>query len=89
MSQQTPISVNIPADKQNGSYANLVSITIADNEVVIDFAMAMPNGSNTAELVSRVIMSPQVAKNFMSAFQNAILDFDIARQKRKDAPDAA
>lgn len=76
------VQIRVNPEQQTGVYSNLVSITIADNEVVLDFAMSMPNTS-AADVVSRVIMSPQVAKNFMSAFQNAILDFDIAREKRK------
>lgn len=86
--EQKQVQINIPADKQMGVYSNVVSITVAENEMVLDFAQVMPNG-NGGELVSRVILSPQVGKNFMSAFQNAILDFDIARQKRKDAHDVA
>lgn len=81
--QQKQVKIHISPEKQVGQYANLVSITIADNEMVLDFAQMMPNAEQ-AELVSRVVMTPQVGKNFMSAFQNAILDFDIARQNTKD-----
>ena len=84
MAENTPIKINVPTDKAAGAYCNLVSITIGENEMILDFAQMMPNKAD-AELVSRVVMTPQVGKNFMSAFQNAILDFGIAQQKRNDA----
>lgn len=83
MSDQKPLNIHVPDDKRTGVYANLVSITIADNEVALDFVQVVPNAEG-GELVSRVIVSPFVARNFMSAFQNAILDFDIAKEKRKN-----
>lgn len=80
--KKPPVRIEVPKELARGVYSNLVSITVADNEVVLDFAMMMPNGQD-GEVVSRVVMTPTVAKNFMSAFQNALLDFDIARNKRK------
>lgn len=84
MSEQKPLNIRVPEEKRIGVYANLVSITIADNEVALDFVQVVPNGEG-GDLVSRVIVSPFVARNFMSAFQNAILDFDIAKGKRKES----
>jgi len=80
--KKPPVRMEVPKELARGVYSNMVSITVAENEVILDFAMMMPNGQD-AEVVSRVVLTPQVAKNFMSAFQNALLDFDIARKKRE------
>lgn len=76
-SQNTDITINIPQEEATGAYTNLVSITIGKNEVIVDFAFLLPSQNPpTGELVKRIIMTPDVAKNFLSAFQNAVLDFE-------------
>lgn len=71
------IIINVPAHEIAGVYSNVASITIGKNEVIMDFAFLLPaQESHTGELVKRIIMTPEVAKNFLSAFQNAVLDFE-------------
>ena len=70
------ITIRMPNDMQKGQYANFVSVTVGENETVVDFAFQMPiAGHMNAEAVSRVILSPEVTKKFLSVFQNAVLDF--------------
>ena len=71
------ITISASSREALGAYSNLASITVGKNEVIIDFAFLLP-GQNppTGELVKRIIMTPEVAKNFLSAFQNAVLDFE-------------
>lgn len=78
----TEITINIPPQKLAGHYSNLASITIGKNEVIVDFAFMLPSQNPPAgELVERIIMTPEVARNFLSAFQNAVLDFE--KQKKE------
>lgn len=85
--QNQQITIRMPNELQKGQYANLVSITVGTNEVVMDFAFQMPiPGQNQAEAVSRIVLSLDVAKKFLSAFQNAVLDFE--KQKKKTRADA-
>lgn len=78
---QQQITIRMPNEMQKGVYANLVSVTVGHNEVIIDFAFHMPvAGQTQGDAVSRVIMSPEVGKKFLSAFQNAVLDFSKRQQ---------
>ncbi|MFN7161047.1 MAG: DUF3467 domain-containing protein [Candidatus Gracilibacteria bacterium] len=78
----TDITINIPPHKLAGAYTNLVSITIGKNEVIVDFAFMLPaQNPPTGELVERIIMTPEVARSFLSAFQNAVLDFEKQKQE--------
>ena len=77
------ITLEIPKELRSGKYANMVSVTIGQNEVVIDFAFMLPSNEPTAEVVQRVILSPHVAKSFLSAFQNAVLDYENQVSKNK------
>jgi len=74
-SQKRNVSLHIKPDIAAGNYANLATVTIGKNEVILDFAFFMPN-SERAEVTNRVVLSPSVAKNFLSAFQNAMIDFE-------------
>jgi len=85
--QKQQLTIRMPNDMQKGAYANLVSVTVGANEAVIDFAFQMPlPGQPQAEAVSRIILTPSVAKQFLSVFQNAVLDFD--KQQKKSKADA-
>lgn len=82
--QNQQLTIRMPNEMQKGSYANLVSVTVGSNEVVIDFAFQMPlPGQHQAEAVSRIVLTPGVAKQFLSAFQNAVLDFEKQQKKSK------
>ncbi len=62
---------------KSGTYANVVSVHVNGNEVVLDFGYLLPNSKPQAISVnSRVNMSHGTAKQFMTMLQNAMLDFD-------------
>ncbi len=69
------IQVKVPEEVQKGVYSNAVSVTVNTNEVVVDFGYVLPNVQpTTIEVVSRVNMTHHSAENFISTFQNALLD---------------
>lgn len=82
--KKTSLTIRMPNEMQKGVYANIVSVTVGVNEIVIDFAFQLPVlGQSHAEGVSRVVLSPDVGKKFLSAFQNAVLDFEKQSIKLK------
>ena len=79
-SEQT-IQVKVPENVQQGVYSNAASVTVTNNELIIDFGYVLPNiQPTTINVVSRINMTHQSAENFISTFQNAILDH---RNKQK------
>lgn len=68
---------------QSGKYANVASVHVNKNEVVVDFGYLLPNSKEpTIAINSRVNLSHETAKSFMSMMQNAMLDF---QNKMKNA----
>lgn len=87
-SPQQQITIRMPNDMQKGQYANFVSVTVGENETVVDFAFQMPiTGNVQADAVSRIILSPDVTKKFLSVFQNAVLDFEKHKNSKKKPHD--
>lgn len=70
------IQITVPEKARSGVYSNAVSVTINDNEVVLDMGYMIPNvRPMTIEVVSRVNMSHRTAEQFVSILQNSILDY--------------
>jgi len=78
---QKKINLTIKEDKKIGVYTNAVSVSVKDNDVLLDFGYVVPGVKpTTIEIVSRVNMSHKTAEQFMNVLQNSILDF---RNKKK------
>lgn len=71
------LQVRIPDSVGHGSYANVVSITSSENEVIIDFVLNVQNGSQ-ALLTSRVIVTPTTAQQLSD-----LLEVLLRKQKNK------
>lgn len=73
------------ADAKSGKYSNVASVHVNKNEVVVDFGYMVP-GANPPEVMvsSRVNMNHNVAAQFMTILQNAMLDFKNKVQKAKE-----
>ena len=81
------LQVKVPEDIQKGVYSNAVSVTVNNNEVVVDFGYVLPNVNPTSiQIVSRVNMTHKSAENFISTFQNALLDH---RNKQKEKSESS
>ena len=69
------LSINIAPDKQQGVFANLALIAHTPTEFVFDFAQLMP-GIQQANVVARVVVTPDQAKKILGALQNNIGQYE-------------
>jgi len=63
---ETQIRIVLDEKTASGEYANFANIIHSPSEFVIDFGRIMP-GRPEARIASRVIMTPQHAKQFLDA----------------------
>ena len=75
MSESKELKINITPDKAQGVFANLALIAHTPTEFVLDFAQIMP-GIQQANVVSRVIVTPDQAKKILGALQNNIAQYE-------------
>jgi len=73
--EQKQLSINIAPDKAQGVFANLALIAHTPTEFVFDFAQIMP-GMPQANVVSRVVVTPDQAKKILMALQNNIGQYE-------------
>ena len=70
-----PISMNVAPGDLKGNYANAVRVICLKSEVIIDFAFVVPEaGIPQGEFVTRLIISPSVAKQLSERISNLKLD---------------
>ena len=77
MAEQKELKINITPDKAQGVFANLALIAHTPTEFVLDFAQIMP-GVPQANVVSRVVVTPDQAKKILAALQN-----NVAQSEKK------
>jgi hypothetical protein len=73
--QQQELKINIAPDKAQGVFANLALIAHTPTEFVLDFAQIMP-GIPQANVVSRIVVTPDQAKKLLGALQNNIGQYE-------------
>lgn len=80
------IQIQLKPETADGKYSNLAMIGHGPNEFLIDFIFAAP-GMPQAPVVSRVIMTPENAKQLMFALTDNIHKYEAAfgeiQQKRQ------
>lgn len=74
--QPTGPKINIP-EGTKPEYANLARISHSPADIVIDFAQILP-GENTANIKSRIVMTPLSAKLLMRALVENLARFEAA-----------
>lgn len=74
--QPTGPKINVPEGTEP-VYANLARISHSPADIVIDFAHILP-GENTANIQSRVVMSPLSAKLLMRALTENLARYEVA-----------
>ncbi len=80
---QTKISVLVPDAVKTGVYSNAASVSVNENDVVVDFGYMIPGSHPTQiTIVSRINMPHAAAENFTSVLADALLDHRN-RKKRK------
>ena len=75
MANEQKLNINISPDKATGVFANLALIAHTPTEFVLDFAQIMP-GINQANVVTRVVVTPDQAKKILGALQNNIGQYE-------------
>ncbi|MCF7858962.1 MAG: DUF3467 domain-containing protein [Candidatus Cloacimonetes bacterium] len=77
MSQQKKQKLNIKLDEQigEGIYSNFCMITNSPSEFILDFGRIVP-GLPTAKIYSRIMTTPQHAKQFLKTLQQNITNFE-------------
>ena len=73
--EQKELKINIAPDKAQGVFANLALIAHTPTEFVFDFAQLMP-GMPQANVVTRVVVTPDQAKKFLAALGNNISQYE-------------
>ena len=73
--QSNQISIDLPEDVAEGTYANLAIISHSHSEFVIDFVRLVPNVPK-AKVKSRIILTPKHAKRLMAALKDNIEKFE-------------
>lgn len=72
---QNQLQIQLRPEVADGKYSNLAMIGHGPNEFLIDFIFAAP-GMPQAPVVSRVIMSPENAKQLLFALQDNINKYE-------------
>ncbi len=74
---QQPQQLNIKIDEKvgEGTYANFFVITNSPSEFIIDFGRVLP-GIPDARIYTRVVSTPQHAKQFLQLLQKNIDTFE-------------
>ncbi len=77
MKNEKTKNINIELDENiaQGKYSNLVLVNHSPTEFVLDFVNVMP-GSPKAKVCSRLILTPQHAKNFLRAISENISRYE-------------
>jgi len=75
MEEKKQLNINIAPDKAQGVFANLALIAHTPTEFVLDFAQIMP-GIQQANVVARVIVTPDQAKKILGAMQSNVAQYE-------------
>lgn len=82
--QQQTINVQVKDEMQAGVYANAVSVSVKENDVLLDFGYILPGvNPTTIKVVARVNLSHVTSEQFLGVFQNALLDFRNQKKEQK------
>ena len=72
---QQQIQIEVPNEEMQGKYANLAVITHGPNDFFLDMILLAPN-TPKARVQSRIIMTPENAKQLMFALQQNIQKYE-------------
>lgn len=72
---QKSLQIELKPEVASGVYANLAIVANTPSEFVLDFVSMLP-GLPKAEVLSRVIMTPEHAKRLLLALQERVTDYE-------------
>jgi len=73
--KKNEIKIELTPEVANGHYSNLAVISHSPNEFFIDFIAVAPNMPQ-AKVQSRIIMTPENAKNLMMALMDNVKKYE-------------
>ena len=73
--KQRQLEIEVPADEMQGKYANLAVISHGPNDFFLDMVLIAPN-TPKARVQSRVIMTPENAKQLLMALKQNIDNYE-------------
>ena len=73
--KKNEIKIELSPEVANGHYSNLAIISHSANEFIVDFINALPN-MQQAKVQSRIIMTPENAKNLLFALRDNIQKYE-------------
>ncbi len=73
--QKQELKIELPPEKATGQFSNLAFIAHSGNEFVIDFIAMLPNMPQ-ARVQSRIIMTPENAKQLMFALNDNVKKYE-------------
>ncbi|WP_158824918.1 DUF3467 domain-containing protein [Mucilaginibacter lacusdianchii] len=83
---ENQLNIELTDEIAEGIYSNLAVITHSNAEFVVDFIRIMP-GTPKAKVKSRIILTPEHAKRFLSALNDNIEKFEAINGRIKVQPD--
>lgn len=88
--QPQELKIELTPDVATGHYANLAILSHSPQEFYLDFVMMAPNMPQ-AKVKSRIIMTPENAKNLLFALRDNLAKYEqtfgeIERKMPKNAP---
>ena len=86
--QKNQIQIEVPADEMQGRYSNLAVITHGPNDFFIDMILMAPN-TPKARVQSRVIMTPENAKQLLIALNENVRKYEETYGEIKPRKSAA
>ncbi|MCF0219129.1 MAG: DUF3467 domain-containing protein [Muribaculaceae bacterium] len=75
MEKKQELKIELSPEVAHGHYSNLAVISHSPNEVFMDFITVAPNMPQ-AKVVSRIIMTPENAKNLLRALHENISKYE-------------
>ncbi|MGK2907349.1 MAG: DUF3467 domain-containing protein [Desulfuromonadales bacterium] len=73
--KELKLEIQLDEEIAQGAYVNLAVVNHNESEFVVDFIFVQPQAPR-AKVRSRVILSPQHAKRFVSALQENIIRYE-------------
>lgn len=90
MDNKKELKIELAPEVATGQYSNLAVISHSAQEFYVDFVSVAPNMPQ-AKVVSRIIMTPENAKNLLFALRDNVSKYEqtfgeIERKAPKNAP---
>ncbi|MGA2141347.1 MAG: DUF3467 domain-containing protein [Brevinematales bacterium] len=75
MIKEQNLKIEFAGDDNIVKYSNFAIVSHSQEEFVFDFAHILP-GKEEAKIVTRIVMTPKNAKNFLGAIGNNISNYE-------------